>query len=276
MGICVPEEAEVELQRAFSLAATAWPTIGLCFADFAEFMRRHSIGPNTSNEINHDLFLACACGLGDPSALQHFRDRYFGVVATAVRSLDASPQYADEIFQRLQESLFVSPPGTDTKIQHYRGQGPLAGFVRTVARRIGMRVTAAAARFQGEEALAQEFSRASELEATVIKLQCRDAINRALCIALSQLPRRERLILRMNLVEKVSTTRIAAMYKVSQPTVSRWIQRSARAIQETVKVLVCDELDIDARELDSLLQLVRSQIEITISRGSSLGSPPSA
>ena len=78
----------------------------------------------------------------------------------------------------------------------------------------------------------------------------------------------------MNLVEKVSTTRIAAMYKVSQPTISRWVQRSARTIHETVKDLVCDELDIDTRELTSLLSLVRSQIEITISQGSTLGLVP--
>jgi RNA polymerase sigma-70 factor, ECF subfamily len=267
---------ESELQQAFSVGATAWPAIGLCLADFTEFMRRHSITPDAPNEIIQDLFLACACGLGAASALQSFRERYFGVVAAAVRDLNSSPEYADEIFQRLQEALFVSAPGTDAKIQHYKGQGPLAGFIRTTARRIGMRITVAAARFQGEEALVQQFSNASELEATVIKLQCREAVNRALCLALRQLPRRERLILRLNLVEKVSTARIAAMYNVSQPTVSRWIQRSARAIQETVKVLVCDELGIDSGELDSLLQLVRSQIEITISRGSSIGAAPPA
>jgi len=92
-------------------------------------------------------------------------------------------------------------------------------------------------------------------------------------LALRQLPRRERLILRMNLVERVSTTRIATMYKVSQPTVSRWIQRASRTIYETVKYLVCDELEIGTAELESLLALVRSQIEITISRGSTLELP---
>jgi hypothetical protein len=98
-----------------------------------------------------------------------------------------------------------------------------------------------------------------------MKLRYRETFNRALSIALRQLPQRERLVLRMNLVERVSTTRIATLYKVSQPTVSRWIQRTARHIFATVKDLVCDELDIDTRELESLLLLVRSQIEITLS-----------
>jgi RNA polymerase sigma-70 factor (ECF subfamily) len=262
---------EDEQRRAFVLGKTAWPGVELGCHEFVEFVRRHAIDTNAPVDIPQDVYLACACGQGDPSALQCFRERYFHVVAGAVRSFDASTQFADEIYQRLSEALFVQGPGAEAKIQRYKGQGPLAGFVRTAARRIGMRVSAASARFQGEEALVQQFSQASELDATLLKLQCRDSINRALCIALRQLPRRERLILRMNLVEKVSTTRIAAMYKVSQPTVSRWIQRSARTIHDTVKELVCDELDIDTRELESLLSLVRSQIEITISQGSAIG-----
>jgi len=98
-----------------------------------------------------------------------------------------------------------------------------------------------------------------------MKVRYRETFNRALAIALRQLEKHERLILRMNLVERVSTTKIAALYKVSQPTVSRWIQRAARNIFATVKDLVCDELDIDTRELESLLLLVRSQIEVPIS-----------
>jgi RNA polymerase sigma-70 factor, ECF subfamily len=268
-------ESDAELNRAFVLGKTAWPSVELSLADFADHVRRHAVTTNVPIEILQDIFLACACGRGVPTALQCFRERYFGVVGAAVRCFDASPQFADEIYQRLSEALFVSGPGSEAKIHRYKGQGPLAGFVRTSGRRIAMRVSAALARFQGEEALIQQFSQASELDATLAKLECRDAINRALSVALRQLPRRERLILRMNLIEKISTTRIAAMYKVSQPTVSRWIQRTAKSIHETVKELVCEELDIDTRELDSLLSLVRSQIEITISQGSSLGSTPS-
>jgi len=93
---------------------------------------------------------------------------------------------------------------------------------------------------------------------------------------LRKLPSRERLILRMNLVEHVSTTQIAALYRVSQPTVSRWIQRSAKSIFAAVKNLVCDELAIDTRELESLLLLVRSQIDITLSHATGNSSFPSS
>ncbi|HVT08482.1 MAG TPA: sigma-70 family RNA polymerase sigma factor [Polyangia bacterium] len=147
----------------------------------------------------------------------------------------------------------------------YTGRGSLGAFVATAAKRMALRATAHAKRFQGEAELVEQFAQFSEQETAFMKLHYRQTFNQALSIALRQLPQRERLILRMNLVERVSTSRIAALYKVSQPTVSRWIQRSARTIFATVKDLVCDELDIDTRELESLLLRVRSQIEITIS-----------
>jgi RNA polymerase sigma-70 factor, ECF subfamily len=268
--------SEAELKRAFELGRTGWPAVELGALDFANHVRRHGISTNVPIGILQDIFLACACGCGIPGALQRFRERFFSVVATAVRSFDASPQFADEVYQRLSEALFVPGPSGEAKIHRYNGHGPLAGFVRTSARRIALRFSAALSRFQGEEALIEQFSQASVLDATLAKLECRDAVNRALSVALRQLPRRDRLILRMNLIEKVSTTRLAAMYKVSQPTVSRWIQRTAKAIHATVKELVCDELDIDTHELDSLLLLVRSQIEITISQGSAMGTPSSS
>jgi RNA polymerase sigma-70 factor (ECF subfamily) len=121
-------------------------------------------------------------------------------------------------------------------------------------------------RFQGEEALVQRFSEANDVEGNMLKRRHGEIFSHALSVALRELTTRDRLVLRMNVVDRISTTRIAAIYKVSQPTVSRWIQRSARTIFATVKDLVCDELEIDSRELDSLLVLVRSQIEITISQ----------
>jgi hypothetical protein len=54
------------------------------------------------------------------------------------------------------------------------------------------------------------------------------------------------------------------MYNVSQPTVSRWIQKAAQEIFSNVKEIVREQLGVDTRDVASLLALVRSQIEITI------------
>ena len=262
-----------EIARAYAIGSQEWRALDVPLAQFAEFLRVRPLAADVSDLHLQDLYLACACSTNVRNALACFRQQYFAVTAAAVRSFDASPHFAEEMYQLLSEALFVRSPSGGHKIEQYTGQGRLAGFVRTAARRLALRQSRNSAKFQGEEALLNEFAQFDELETMIFKLQCERVFSDALRVALRSLPRRERLVLRMNLVEKVSTTRIAAMYKVSQPTISRWIQRSSRTIFETVKDLVCDELQIETNELGSLLSLVRSQIEITISRGSTLDLP---
>jgi hypothetical protein len=67
-----------------------------------------------------DLFLACACYRNIPGALASFRQRYFPVIGQAVRSFDESPAFAEEVYQRLLETLFVgNPPATTARIVRY-------------------------------------------------------------------------------------------------------------------------------------------------------------
>jgi RNA polymerase sigma-70 factor (ECF subfamily) len=251
----------------FSDARASWPTLELAPEAFSAFLKERFTGlQDIAAETLADLFLACACLHDVPGALRAFRERMFPVVRLASRPFDESEAFAEEVFQQLSGSLFVSQIPGQGKIIRYQGQGALAGFVATAARRIALRLSTNAARFDGEAELVHHFSQFDEQEVSLLKLRYRDTFNRALAVALRGLPSRERLVLRMNLVERVSTTRIAAIYRVSQPTVSRWIHRSAKNIFAAVKNLVCDELAIDTRELESLLLLVRSQIEITISQ----------
>jgi len=269
--------ADAELHLLFSGACASWPNLALSQADFAAFLGERFASPaEVPPETAADLFLACACVRNVPGALQVFRDRLFPVVVVAVKPFDDSQAFAEEVFQRLSDALFVSATPGQGKMARYQGQGALAGFVATAARRIALRLSTASARFHGEAELVHQFSQFDEQETNLLKLRYRDTFNRALAVALRKLPSRERLILRMNLVEHVSTTQIAALYRVSQPTVSRWIQRSAKSIFAAVKNLVCDELAIDTRELESLLLLVRSQIDITLSHATGNSSFPSS
>jgi RNA polymerase sigma-70 factor len=166
----------------------------------------------------------------------------------------------------MNETLFVATEGQPKKIGQYTGDGPLTGFVSTSARRTAMRMVASASRFQGEDALARQFSAVHDQEVAMLKARYGDLFNGAISLALRKLAPRDRLILRLNLIERISTTKLATTYNVSQPTVSRWIQRAADQIFSTVKEMLCEELKIDTSELHSLLALVRSQIDFTLSR----------
>jgi RNA polymerase sigma-70 factor (ECF subfamily) len=263
-----------ETARAWALGKGSWPSLDLPLAGFAAFAGRDRRLADLSPEMISDLFLAAACAHNVSGALQTFRNRLFPVVAQAAKSYDASGPFAEEVYQHVSELMFVGGPDGQPKILNYQGEGPLASFIGTAARRVALRMATSSARFTGEEALVHQLSQMHTQETSILKQQHRDLFNRALVMAVRQLSGRERLVLRLNLSERVSTTKIAAMYRVSQPTVSRWIQRAARTIFAKVKDLVCDELDIDTRELESLLLLVRSQIEITISQADSTTTMP--
>jgi RNA polymerase sigma-70 factor len=234
-----------ELGQAIRIAKTSWPALDLIPSDFMDFLGRSpSPDRRISDEAVADLYLACACFKNVPGALQSFQRRYSSLVAQAVKRFNRSLGFADEVFQRLCETLFVGRTGVEPKSLRYRGKGTLAGFVYTSARRVALRMTAAASRrAESEDALVDQFSQAYEMEAMLLKREHQATFNRALAAALRSLPPRERLVLRLNLIERVSTSQIATMYKVSQPTVSRWIQRAARSIFVAVKESICDELD---------------------------------
>ena len=260
---------DAEIRKAWDTGRRAWPSLDLPIAVFADFAARGRPLSELPDDLVGDVFLAAACATDVPNALKSFRNHVFSSLTHAVRIYDDSAPFAEEVYQRVCETMFVGGPDGQPKIARYKGDGPLARFIATAAGWIALRMATSSARFQGEEALVHHFSQIQTLETAFLKHQHRDVFNQALAIAVRQLSGRERLVLRLNLNEHVSTTRIAAMYKVSQPTVSRWIQRAARSIFSTVKELVCQQLDIDTRELESLLLMVRSQIEITISQAGS-------
>src|SRR3954471_1030978 len=97
--------------QALSVGLAAWPGLPLSLAQLTRFVTLHpGVLDTAAPAILEDIYLACACAEDVPGALRCFRDRFFPVVATAVRRLDDSPAFADEIYQRLCEVLFVDGP----------------------------------------------------------------------------------------------------------------------------------------------------------------------
>ena len=258
------DQDDVEL--ALVAALEAWPELAVPKGVFSTFLgaRHVNLGGVTST-IAQDLFLACACLHNVPGALGAFFGRYSSTIRAVARRFNTSTAFADEIEQQLNVGLFVASSERRAGIDQYSGSGPLLGFVCTTARRLALRQARAGAQFQGEEELVREFADLRDQEMDLLKGRYRETFARALPIALRQLPRRDRLILRMNVVQRVNTAKIASMYKVNQSTVSRWIQRAAERIFAVVKEIVCDELQIDTLEMESILGLVRSQIDLTLS-----------
>jgi RNA polymerase sigma-70 factor (ECF subfamily) len=248
----------------FAAARQKWPALVLERSILATYLQARAIdGSRLAPEIAEDLYLACACLHDVPQALRIFRDRYGALIASVAHRFNPSPAFADEVIQRLSERLFVR--GDDPKIARYAGKGPLSGFVTTAAQRIAFRLAQDARRFAGSLSAVDHLLAVDDQERLVLKERYREIFNRHLSVALRGLDRRDRLILRLNMIEHVSTTKIACMYNVNQSTVSRWIQRAVNQIVETIKKLVFAELGLDTQGMESAFALVRSQLEVGLS-----------
>src|SRR5207245_2776368 len=76
-----------------------------------------------------DLWLACACARGVPSAAEELERAFFGELDRAVASLDSSASFADDVRQAIRERLYVRASGTLPGIATYTGEGPLSGWL---------------------------------------------------------------------------------------------------------------------------------------------------
>jgi RNA polymerase sigma-70 factor len=261
-------QTEPWFSQALLAGQQAWPTLAVDRAVFEQFLGARGVVMELPAALAADLYLACACEANLPGSIGAFMQAYRLTITAAASAFDASPSFVDEVEQRLAEILFVGGNGSAGRIGQYGGQGPLGSWVATAARRIAVRLMKANAtgKFLGEEALANQFSQATDPDMAVLRGQYKLLFDQAIVMALRRLSPRERLILRLNMVEKISMDRIAKMHNVTQPTISRWLQQARVDILRTVRDLVRTELDVDDGEFDSLLRALRSQVDFSFSR----------
>jgi RNA polymerase sigma-70 factor (ECF subfamily) len=80
------------------------------------------------------------------------------------------------------------------------------------------------------------------------------------------LTERERVIHKLSLVEGLSHDKIAPIYGVTQPTVTRWIAKARESIAEGVHLTLRERLRLGASEIDSLAKLVYSELNLSLAR----------
>jgi RNA polymerase sigma-70 factor (ECF subfamily) len=217
--------------------------------------------------IASDLFLSFACFAKVPGALQVFQLTFDPIVVAAARRLDATGGLVDELRQRLSEMLFVGSGRSGPRISEYKGRGPLSAWVRTCAKRVALRLAKVGSPevLMTRDALADEISDVCDQELSLLKDHYGELFRQELVLALNELPARDRMLLQLHLVAGLSTTRIAKMYHLNQSSISRQLQRAAATTFLLIKQRIHARLGVATAELESLLDLARSHIELTLS-----------
>jgi RNA polymerase sigma-70 factor (ECF subfamily) len=244
----------------------AWPALAF---DPELFLRAASaFAPERLDKLHAaDLYLACACAAGAPGAANALEQQCFSVVPSALASLDRSPDFADEVRQGLRERLFLARGAQPPGVASYSGAGPLAAWVRVCARRVALNLLAARrpAPLEDDDLLDLAAPETSP-ELRILKDTFAAELKSALHGALEALPVRDRVMLRMYYVEGVSTVRIGAIYGVHQSGISRTLSAAREKLLAETRRLMAEKLRITPAELESLVGMVMSRLDLSLAR----------
>jgi RNA polymerase sigma-70 factor (ECF subfamily) len=256
------------VQHAYEAGLRAWPGVSVSESEFAHHLA--SVVPSSAEGIppglhGEDLFLACGCAKGDSRAIEHFSSRVLSIVPLVVARMSASPAFAEALAQHMRELLLVGRSDAPPRIAEYRGTGPLVAWVRISATRAAIRM------LQREERVVP--TRDAELQAMAptlgpeleyLRERYRPVIESALRQALDGLTTRDRDVLRRHFVGGLSIDELGERYSVHRATAARWIAAARDRLLVATRDAAREQLRSTDAEVDSLMRLVASQLELSI------------
>jgi RNA polymerase sigma-70 factor (ECF subfamily) len=220
-------------------------------------------------EYAADLELARAALAGDPSALRALDVMIRAAAARAAGELRQASWLADEIALSLRERLLVADGEAEGRLSSYLGHGPLDRWISVAAARTGLNTLRAQRREQALDVsrLAALPSPDEDPELDLLRRRHRAAFETAIRDAFAGLESpRDRNLLRLYYFDHLGLDRLAQMYKVHGSTVSRWLAAVRQNVfDETMRLLV-ERLGLPESELASILRLLQSDLEVTLSR----------
>jgi RNA polymerase sigma-70 factor, ECF subfamily len=262
------------LDRCLDEARQAWPRIPLPGESFAAHLagRISELSEQEDGQVElaelrtSDLYLACACAAGDDAAIAAFDRTYFGEVDAAAALVRVGADVAADAKQTLRRLLFVSEGERRAALASFRGQADLRGWLRVAAVRELVRLSARGKRESqlDDDTLIDALSPALDPELGYIRELYRKETSAAFVAALRGLPSRERSLLRYQLVEGLTLEEIASLLGVSRATVIRRLADARRAVVERTRAELAERLGADAPEVESVIRLVRSRLDVSL------------
>jgi RNA polymerase sigma-70 factor (ECF subfamily) len=253
--------------RVWEAGRAAWPTITVDRDKLAAHVQR--VGDEAAAKFPSDLYLVAGCLAGDSAALAAFDRDVLSTTRAAIGSIDSSPSFIDEAFQRLRTVLLVGD-GTKPKMADWAARGPLRAWVGVAAARTALMMRRAQKRSREvpeddwTSALATISTGDPELE--LLKRQYAEAFADALRDAVASLEPRLRAALRMSFVDGLSIDEIGAVYAVHRATAARWITKACEGVSAEARRLLAERLSLSGSELDRLTAMVQSQIDVSLSQ----------
>lgn len=253
-------------------ARAAWPVWpGADDAAFAQFAGAlQTDGPDAvplDSLLAPDLWLAFHAGRGVAGAVAAVDASCFADLHAILRARRADPAEAEEVVQRLRHRLLVAEPGQPSRILTYGGRGPLRAWVRVAAVRAWLNLKrenpiGAATEQSAEDALVNEA--AGDLELELLKGKYKDVFRRVFLECVDALAPGTRLLLKLHYLDRLSMEEVGKVLGVHRLTVLRRLERARQELSEGTKERLETELRLAPPEVESLLRLIQSRLDMSL------------
>lgn len=220
-----------------------------------------------------DLYLACACAEGNPGALLAFERHYLALLPGMLAHLREPLASVEDVCQQLRARFLVRTPNAPPKITSYSGRGPLRTWLRVSAVRDVLCIRRGPqGGFEGGcgasagDVFKLPPSLHGDPELEHIKRLYRCEFHQAVVDAFAGLSDKDRDLFRLSVIEGLSTPAISRLYQVNQSTISRWLTSAKQRVFDETKALLQRRLRLSPGEFESILRVLNSQIDVSLSR----------
>lgn len=255
-----PGYAIVPTMDLVDQALEAWPSLKL---DRDHLRSAIEALPSKNAERAAELALGLACANGDHTALMILERTYLSALPRQLAHMKLDEDTVDEVVQEVRRKLLVGDP---PKIGEYAGKGSLRGLLKVTATRAAISLIRKTGRVAPGDDPVIDASQSHDLEASFLKREYRGVFRDSFEAAIRGLDRHERNLLRLHFLGKVTLQQLATMYGVHRATIVRRIASVREALEKETRGKMRDALKLDARELDSVMELIRSRLDVSVER----------
>ena len=219
-------------------------------------------GPQLRTLHAGDLWIAFGCVTGNPAASGAFHTRFLPDVRAALgRAFDPGLAHDAEL-QLMTRMLLVADDGSG--LASYAGRGGLKAWLRAAAVRGAIDLMRARRELPVDPTSFGDIGGDIDPLLASLKQHYRDEFRVAFGDAAKQLTDRERTLLRYRFFDGLTIDEIGALYRVHRATAARWLAAIRETLFETTRANLVAKLVVSEAELDSVLRLIDSQLDISI------------
>lgn len=264
-----PEVADGDLEERLAALCRAgaqeWPRV-----DASQLVAALAALPSEAaaldEEAAREVALALGCAAGDGEALARFEQLYLEPLPRVLGAMKLDRALLDDVAQETRRKLLVSEDGASPRIVGYAGRGSLAGLVKVTATRTAITLLRKTGRESPGDDAILDATGERDPELGFLKAHYRAAFREAFEDAIGSLGARERNLLRLHFLRKVTLDALATMYGVHRATIVRQLASVRDELERATKKGLRARLGVSAAELDSVMDLIKSRFDASVER----------